>query len=157
MFARRMLRALFVTSLLFVGVAADVSEANEAATATTGNSMPSARRHHRARRAHRPPRVSSGTRWAAVAVSLQNGGVSTGNAWGYNSPSEATSRALARCRETGRPGCYIAVGPVTGCLYVSISYGGQSRSAWGTSGNAAKARANCESRGLNCKPAQGGC
>ena len=158
MFKRATYIAMFSTCLLLGGSAIETAEANEASSSVTVPSKPAVRSHRRAPRA-RPaaPRSSGGTKWAAVAVSLKNNGVSSGIGYGYTEPSRAVAAALESCRASGRPGCYVAIGPVTGCLYVSISRGGQSNSAWGTSGTASGARARCESHGLDCKPPQGGC
>jgi hypothetical protein len=151
----------FAASLLLVFATTDATMANDVG-GTTANTKPTVRRHHRTaqhppRHAPRPRITVSGTRWAAVAASSLNGGVATGVSWGKSTATLASSGALARCRAMGRPGCYVTVGPVTGCLYVSISRSGPDRSAWGTSSTPASARSNCESRGVWCLPAQGGC
>jgi hypothetical protein len=108
---------------------------------------------------HRTHVASGGIRggWAAIAVSLQDGGVSSGFSKHNRSPADAIAQAIQLCSNTGRSGCYAPIAAFKGCGYVSISVDGSEKSAWGTGGTPSDAIAQCESNGVSCTQPIGGC
>lgn len=106
---------------------------------------------------HVAGRRVGGRGWGAIAVSLQNGGVSSGFALRRATPEDAVADAINACSGTGRPGCYAPIAAFKGCGYVSISLEGQSYSAWGTSGTRQGAIAQCQAQGVACGAPIGGC
>jgi hypothetical protein len=106
---------------------------------------------------HRKSRLATtGVSWGAVAISMENDGVSSGYAR-RSTPAAAINDAIEICSGTGRPGCYAPKPAFTSCIYVAISANGSSYSAWGTGSTPVEALNNCQSQGVNCQTPTGGC
>jgi Domain of unknown function (DUF4189) len=95
--------------------------------------------------------------WGAIAVSLADGGASSGFAVRRGSPAAALADAVSVCSQTGRSGCYAPNAAFKTCGYVSISVEGSSYSAWGTGGTPEEAVNQCQSQGVSCGTPIGGC
>ena len=105
---------------------------------------------------HRAAFTGGGHSWGATAVTLANGGVSSGYARGPT-PAAAIANAIAKCAGMGRPGCYVPNPAFSGCGYVTISQEGTPYSAWGTGGTPQAALDSCLSQGVSCLQPIGGC
>jgi hypothetical protein len=141
------------------GETSGVSMSSSAAAAPSRGGKvkhPASVKHRLATTHHRSRLTGASASWGAVAVSLENDGASSGYARRSNA-AEAINAAVANCAQFGRPGCYAPIAAFTSCVYVAISADGSSYSAFGTGGTPAQAVDNCQSRGVSCTAAVGGC
>lgn len=114
-------------------------------------------KHHYVRHNRISRHYHGGGGWGAIAVSLEDGGVSSGYAVRRRSPAAAIADAVSVCSQTGRSGCYPPIAAFQGCAYVAVTVDGSSESRWATNSTPQGALDLCQSNGDACQTPIGGC